>query len=119
MAGLCRPGGLVMLSVRDYDALLESWPSGMPERVIEGADGRRRVSQVWDALEGRTYRFKIVIVLERGGDGETLVFKGRVRAITRAELSDGLRSSGLADVCWLMPEESGYYEPIVAARRGA
>lgn len=118
MARLCRPGGLVMLSIRDYDALLlETWPSGTPERLIEGESGKRRVYQVWDTLEGRVYRFNIVIALEGDGDYQTLVFKGRNRAITRAELSDGLRVGGLTDVRWLTPEESGYYQPIVMAWR--
>jgi SAM-dependent methyltransferase len=120
MARLCRPGGLVLLSIRDYDALLlETWPSGTPERVIEGEGGRRRVFQVWDSLEGRLSRFRIVIALEGDGEHRTLVFNGRIRAITRAELSDALRAGGLTEVRWLMPEESGDYQPIVAARRGA
>ncbi len=88
-----------------------------PERVIEGESGKRRVYQVWDTLEGRVYRFNIVIALEGDGDYQTLVFKGRNRAITRAELSDGLRVGGLTDVRWLTPEESGYYQPIVMAWR--
>ena len=118
MARLCRPGGQIMLSIRDYDALLlETWPGGTPEQVIEGEGGTRRVYQVWDTLDGRLYRFSIVIALEGGGDYQTLVFKGRNRAITRAELNDCLRAGGLTDVRWLTPEASGYYQPIVAARR--
>jgi SAM-dependent methyltransferase len=120
MARLCRRDGLVLLSIRDYDALLlETWPSGTPERVIEGEGGRRRVYQLWDTLDGRLYRFRIVIALEGDGEHRTLVFKGRNRAITRAELSDGLRAGGLTEIRWLTPEESGYYQPIVAARREA
>lgn len=118
MARLCRPGGQVLLSIRDYDALLlEAWPSGTPERVIAGAAGRRRVYQHWDVLDGRIYRFRIVIALEGRDDYRTLVFKVRNRAITRAELSASLIAAGLAEVRWLMPEESGYYQPIAAAIR--
>jgi hypothetical protein len=87
--------------------------------VIEGEGGRRRVYQLWDTLDGRLYRFRIVIALEGDGEHRTLVFKGRNRAITRAELSDGLRAGGLTEIRWLTPEESGYYQPIVAARREA
>ena len=55
----------------------------------------------------------IELVLEQ--DGGTKVFKGRYRALTRAGLTRALEASGFAGVDWLMPEDSGYYQPIVVA----
>ena len=40
----------------------------------------------------------------------------KYRALLREELSDILDKVGFSDIRWLMPEESGYYQPIVTAR---
>ncbi len=117
LGALLRPGGLFMVSIRDYDALREERPTSMPQRVMEEAGGRRQVYQEWDWLDEVRYRFRQVIVRERGDARETLAFTGRNRAITRAETSAALEAAGLTGIQWLMPEDSGYYQPIVAARR--
>ena len=38
------------------------------------------------------------------------------RALSRAALSDALRRGGFEDVVWQMPQETGFYQPVVAAR---
>ena len=47
-----------------------------------------------------------------------MVFTGRFRALRRAELEAALEASGFADLIWLPPEETGFFQPIVAARPG-
>lgn len=106
-------GGLVLASIRDYDRLRQERPEGLAPRVFRDAQGERRVSQAWRwSNDGGAC--DIEIVLEQ--DGETKVFKGRYRALTRAALTRALEASGFADIDWLMPEDSGYYQPVVAAR---
>ena len=39
-----------------------------------------------------------------------------LRALRRAAVSDALNRAGFADVAWRMPEETGFYQPIVVAR---
>ena len=38
------------------------------------------------------------------------------RAVLREELTMALRDSGFGQVRWLMPQESGFYQPVVIAR---
>jgi hypothetical protein len=39
----------------------------------------------------------------------------RYRALLRADLNRILARAGFVDIVWLMPEESGYYQPAVLA----
>ena len=41
----------------------------------------------------------------------------RYRALRRATLDHLMKSVGFTTTEWLMPEHSGYYQPIVVARR--
>lgn len=119
MAECAKPGGLVMISIRDYDALLAERPAGTPERVIEEPGGRRRVYQLWEWLDGASYRFRIFIVREAVGDSETLVFEGWSRAATRSQVARAFEVAELTTVRWLEPQESGFYQPIAVAARPA
>jgi hypothetical protein len=40
----------------------------------------------------------------------------RFRALRREELGAALLDAGLVDVRWLMPPQSGFYQPLVLAR---
>jgi SAM-dependent methyltransferase len=117
MTALLAPGGLILLSTRDYDAILAERPSALAERVIAENGGRRRVSQLWHWLDETRYGIRIVIVRETEGGSETMVFSGHSRAVTRARLNAALTAAGLEQITWRMPGESGYYQPIVTARR--
>ena len=53
-------------------------------------------------------------------DGETLQvskFACEYRAVRRAELTNLLLSNGCSDVVWQFPEETGFYQPVVVARK--
>jgi hypothetical protein len=58
-----------------------------------------------------------MFVLRPAGTGWSATVRSTTyRALRRAELTAALTASGFADVAWLSPEESGYYQPVVAAR---
>jgi hypothetical protein len=46
---------------------------------------------------------------------EVQSYTTRYRALRRADLSRILAQAGFVDIAWLMPEESGYYQPVVLA----
>lgn len=120
MAAVARPGGWLLISLRDYDRLKEERSRVTPPIRIDAGEETRLVLQVWDwAADGETYRLKLVILRLRPGASETLVFPGSYRALSRDALSAALEAAGLADLRWLMPDESGFYQPLVAARRPA
>ena len=113
------PGGLLILSIRDYDALVRDKPHTMPQNVLDTPDGRRISFQVWDwAEDGRSYTLSHFI-LKQSSDARwtTHVSTTQLRALQRSELTAILERTGYVDVQWHMPEESGYYQPIVSAHR--
>jgi 2-polyprenyl-3-methyl-5-hydroxy-6-metoxy-1,4-benzoquinol methylase len=117
-AKLC-PGGLFLASTRDYDALVQQRQQVTSPRVFQDGTGRRIVFQVWDwSADGRTYQVNQLIVRNHGADWETAHYGSVYRALQRAEFSTMLQAAGLTDIHWQMAEESGYYQPIVTARRG-
>ena len=117
MRSKLRPGGLLLVSIRDYDALVARRPRSEEPRVFDGADGRRIVFQVWDwAADARTYLLHHFIVREEGGGWRTSHAATSYRALRRDDLDRALRGAGFRDLRWLLPDESGYYQPIVIGR---
>lgn len=131
-----RPGGLFLASIRDYDGMKQvgqvtsqqlpgelKLPEGPPRatipRVIDDSAGRRIVFQVWDwAPDGKSYGVNQYCVTDASGTWKTSHRASRFRALLRAELTGFLEGAGLRDILWRMPEETGYYQPIVTARAG-
>lgn len=111
-----RQDGLLVVTIRDYDALLQEKPHATQPKVFD--NGKRIAFQVWDwADDSKTYTVNQFIVQEFNGKWETKHFSSAYRALKRDELSLTLRSCGFIDVRWHMPEESGFYQPIVTARK--
>ena len=109
------PGGIFMASIRDYDALLLSKPTYSPPYIHKTEAGQRVSFQTWD-WEGDRYKLIQYII----DDGEVLQaskFECAYRATPRAEITDLLIAGGCSEVNWLFPEETGYYQPIVVARK--
>jgi hypothetical protein len=74
--------------------------------------------QVWDwAEDGRTYAFSLFLVRQRGGHWEATQQRMVYRALRRAELDAALGAAGFTHIRWYAPEESGFYQPVVTARR--
>jgi hypothetical protein len=59
----------------------------------------------------------LFITTEAGGGWQTHHFVGEYRCLLREEVSALLREAGFVDVRWLMPAETGFYQPLVLARR--
>ena len=111
-----RPGGLFLGSIRDYDELLMDRPRSTMPAVFDGPEGRRIYFQVWDwAEDGRTYTLHLFILTESGGGWATQHHETQYRAMPRAEVSRVLREAGFETVKWHMPDDTGYYQPIVTA----
>jgi SAM-dependent methyltransferase len=119
MASLLRPGGLFVASVRDYDTLAEEKPRVSDQRVFGGGTDRRVAFQVWDwRRDGRGYRIHQYILQHETDDQVTTrVFTTTYWAWRRRELVEIVEGVGLAEARWLEPAESGFYQPIIVARR--
>jgi len=116
IAARLNSGGLFVASIRDYDLLLRQRPA-MQEPSFFGREGSRRiVYQIWDWTEATKYVLHQYIAIEAGKEWRTHHFTSEYRCIRRRELSDALRSVGFEEPVWLLPAESGYYQPLVQAR---
>lgn len=120
MAAKLRAGGLFVASLRDYDRLVQERPRGEGPRVVDEVGGRRIAFQVWDWTDdGSGYRVHQFLVAQDGAGWRTRHFSTDYRALLPAELVAALRQAGfaLAGIHWHEPEESGFFQPIVTARR--
>jgi len=111
------PGGLLALSVRDYDALLAVRPGLESVRLLGEAPERRVVLQVWTwRPDAPVYDLDLVILRETPAGWTPSTRRGTYRAWRRAELEPLVRAAGFAAPRWLEPAESGFYQPILVAR---
>ncbi len=118
-ASKLKPKGLFMASIRDYDALILDRPA-IQQPAFHGAPGNRRiVHQIWDWVDDRRYILHLYITIESGRGWQAHHFVSEYRGLLREELSNLLREAGFTEIRWLMPAESGYYLPIVLARRSS
>jgi SAM-dependent methyltransferase len=120
MAAKLRPGGLLLASLRDYDRLVQERPQGEGPRVFDDMRGRRISFQVWDWNDdGSTYRLHQFLLRQEGEAWETDHFSTEYRALLAADLVAALRHAGfaLSGIHWHEPEESGFFQPVVTARK--
>jgi hypothetical protein len=115
IANQIKDGGMFVASIRDYDALLaEKPPYSAP--YIHKTDAGQRVSfQTWDWNNDR-YKLTQYII----DDTQTLLvskFDCEYRAVRREEITNLLLANGCYQAVWLFPEETGFYQPIVVARK--
>ena len=116
MADRLRPDGILAVTLRDYDRLIQTRPT-MQEPSFFGERSRRRiVHQVWD-WEGTEYDVHLYISFESGAGWVTKHFVSRYHALLREDLNASLRTIGFTDIQWLEPDVSSFYQPVVIARR--
>ena len=110
-----RDGGLFVGSIRDCDALLESKPPYSPPYIHKTAAGQRVSFQTW-TWTGDTYRL-IQYIVDDGDSLQVSKFECDYRATRRQELTHLLTEYGCSDVAWLFPEATGFYQPVVVAKK--
>lgn len=81
-------------------------------------EGKRIVFQVWDwAGDGKTYTTNQFIVQEIKGEWKTKHNRTEYRALLREDINKVLSATGFTDIEWHLPADTGYYQPIVTARK--
>ena len=115
IAARLREDGLFVGSIRDYDALLRTKPAYAPPYIHKTEKGQRVCFQTWD-WEGDRYRL-IQYIIEDEGKPRTEKFACEYRATRREELTGLFEAAGCRSVRWLMPEQTGFYQPIIMARK--
>ncbi|HWW96837.1 MAG TPA: class I SAM-dependent methyltransferase [Edaphobacter sp.] len=117
MGSKLKSNGLFLASIRDYDALILERPAAQKPAFYGGEGDRRIIHQVWDWIDAARYTLHLYITMQSEQKWTTHHFVSEYRCLLRNELSTVLQSSGFREVRWFMPAESGFYQPLVLAKR--
>lgn len=109
------PGGLFVASIRDYDSLMVEKPPYSPPYIHKTEKGQRVSFQTWQ-WEGDNYKLNQYIIRDEGLP-QISKFACEYRAVRRQELTDLLLIHECREVTWKFPEETGFYQPVVIARK--
>ena len=115
ITGQTRKDGIIVASIRDYDSLLLEKPPYSPPYIHKTDKGQRFSFQTgaWNRDNYGLTQYRIDDVNEL----KISKFECEYRATRREELTAVFLDSGCAEVSWKDPEETGFYQPIVIARR--
>lgn len=108
-------GGMVVISIRDYDALLCEKPPYSPPYIHATEAGQKVSFQTWH-WEGDCYRL-VQYIIEDETSLHVSKFECAYRAVRREELTQLFLSCGSSSVMWKFPEETGFYQPIMIAKK--
>ena len=108
-------GAMFVASIRDYDALLETKPPYSPPYIHETDQGKRVSFQTWK-WEGDRYNLTQYIIEDEDAL-QVSKFECSYRATCREELTELLTACGCREVHWLFPDETGFYQPIIIAKK--
>lgn len=115
IANQIEKNGIFVASIRDYDSLLMEKPPYSPPYIHKTDKGQRVSFQTW-VWNDDNYKLTQYII----DDEETLQvskFECEYRATRRAEMTELLLAHGCSKVEWKFPDETGFYQPIVIARK--
>ena len=118
LAGRLEPAGLLLGSMRDYDALRLRRPKMMSTRVMGSRSERRIAFQVWDwEDDGEHYALAQYIVQHDPSGVKALAFECRLRAVSRAAIAEAFFAAGFDKLQWIEPRDSGFCQPVFVASR--
>ncbi|HET7044214.1 MAG TPA: class I SAM-dependent methyltransferase [Gaiellaceae bacterium] len=111
-----RPGGLLLVGIRDYDAAVADQCAIAAPSLVEGPL-RRLVARLhdWDAPGGPLHTVDFFVLTEEAAGWTFDRHHVRYRALTREALARAAGAAGLRDVRWTMPGESGLGQPVTTA----
>ena len=107
--------GVFVASIRDYDSLLTEKPPYSPPYIHKTDKGQRISFQTW-VWDDENYKLTQYII----DDEESLLvskFDCEYRATRREEITNLLLAHGCNKVEWKFTDETGFYQPIIVARK--
>jgi len=107
--------GIFVASIRDYDSLLQDKPPYSPPYIHKTKTGQRVSFQTWEWTDDNYKLVQYII-----DDEQTLnisKFECEYRATRREEITSLLINAGCDKVIWKFPDETGFYQPIVIAKK--
>lgn len=109
-----RPGGVCVVSVRDYAAMRRAGTEVQPHGVHEEGGARWVLFQVRD-FHGDTYDVTMYAIEDRGGgEARTHVFRSRYYAVPLDTLARLMEEAGFARV---RRTDDAFFQPVLVGRR--
>ncbi|MFE5893897.1 class I SAM-dependent methyltransferase [Streptomyces sp. NPDC056462] len=122
MRRVLRPAGLLLVSTRPYDDLVRDRPASTPPQVHQVADaegGERTVTfQLWHWHDGEHYDLEHFQLLPANGHWRVRVRRTTYWALGRDRLTSLAAGADFVDLGWRMPQETGFFQPLLVARAG-
>ena len=116
MARVTGPGGVIIASIRDYEAARRNRVPGTLPQVNHTSGDQTIAFQVWDWLaDGRRYNLKHFSLTPRGDTWDVTTRCSTLYAFTEAELVECAQQAGLQDIEWCAPARTGFFQPVVVA----
>ncbi|WP_437918703.1 class I SAM-dependent methyltransferase [Sphingobacterium sp. LRF_L2] len=110
-------GGLFIGSIRDYDKILEDKPLST-QPTVKDIENRRSISfQVWDWIKDDIYTVNHFTIKNEEEKLDTYLRKTLYRAYKRDHLTAIFQEAQFDGITWLMPEQTGYYQPIIICKK--
>ena len=122
MARVVRPDGVVLVSIRDYEAARRDRPPGTLPQVNRTGLNETVAFQVWDwHSDGCSYDLTHFVLSSDVHGWAVTTRRTTLRAFQRHELLEAATEAGLVDVEWRTSADSGFFQPAVVGRvpRGA
>lgn len=125
MRRVLRPGGQLLVSTRPYDDLLRDRPASTPpqvHRVADDTDGEERTVtfQLWHWHDdGEHYDLEHFQLRPADGKWHVEVRRTTYWALGRDRLTGLAAEAGFIGLGWRMPQETGFFQPLLVARAGA
>ncbi|WP_030159565.1 class I SAM-dependent methyltransferase [Glycomyces sp. NRRL B-16210] len=117
MRRVLRVGGLLVVSVRDYDAILRSRPASTPPQTSALERGRAVTFQLWDwHSDGERYDLEHFQLVPDGSDWTVEVRRTSYWALTRRRLTGFVLEAGFAEPQWRAAARNGFFQPVLTAR---
>lgn len=112
-----RPDGVLILSIRDYDALRVTRPTRTAPQLSIVDSQRSFTFQRWHWHDdGERYDLEHVQVTGGDGDWRAAHRSSTLWALTRAQLDDAARRAGFVALRWYPGDELGFHQPVLLAR---
>ncbi|WP_372351651.1 class I SAM-dependent methyltransferase [Streptomyces sp. KL116D] len=121
MRRLLHDEGVLVLTVRDYDELRRTRPAATPPQLSDGPDADGTITfQLWDWHDdGERYDLRHFQLLPDGQEWRVRERRTTSWALTAQQLTDLAAEAGFTDITWHAPRTTGFYQPVLTARRTA